>query len=119
MNIADLVCVTLVKAGAMRLVCRCLLVLTVLWGAAFMFLAWFGCLPPRAFWDSNLEATCYGFGFGKGGISGFVAAFEAHSATNMCLDIAIFMVPLVLFKTPDLKTRTVMAMGGMFICGAV
>jgi hypothetical protein len=84
-----------------------------------MFLGWFGCLPPKGFWDSTIEATCYGFGFGHDGVSGFVAAFEAHASTNMCLDLAIFMVPLVLFKRPDLKTKTLLAMSGMFICGAV
>jgi hypothetical protein len=118
-NIADLLSPISVKAGVMRLICRCLLGLTILWGCAFLFIGWFGCLPPAGFWDTTREARCYGFGFGEDGVPGFVAAFKAHASTNMCLDIAIFTIPLVLFKRPNLKIKTVLAMIGMFVCGAV
>ena len=115
----DLEFLNTVKAGLMRTICRCLLVFTVLWGCAFTFVGWFGCLPPAGFWDTTLETTCYGFGFGKDGVAGFIAAFQAHASTNMILDVAIFAIPLVLFKRPDLKTKTILAMSGMFVCGAM
>jgi hypothetical protein len=118
-NIADFLSSISVKAGIMRLICRCLLGVTILWGCAFLFIGWFGCLPPAGFWDTTLETKCYGFGFGDDGVVGFVAAFKAHASTNMCLDIAIFAIPLVLFKRPNLKIKTVLAMIGMFVCGAV
>jgi hypothetical protein len=118
-NIADLVFPFSVKAGAMRTICRYLLGFTILWGCAFLFVGWFGCLPPAGFWDTTLDTKCYGFGFGVDGVEGFIAAFKAHASTNMCLDVAIFAIPLVLFKRPDLKIKTVLPMIGMFVCGAV
>jgi hypothetical protein len=116
---ADWACLILVKAGAMRMICRCILGFTILWGCAFLFVGWFGCLPPAGFWDTTLETKCYGFGFGNDGVPGYIAAFKAHASTNMILDVAIFTIPLVLFKRPDLKMKTVLAMSGMFFCGAV
>ena len=110
---------TSVKAGIMRRVCLGLMGVTILWGCAFMFVGWFDCLPPKGFWDRSVKSRCYGFGFGEDGIPGYIAAFEAHAATNMCLDLAIFMVPLVLLTTPHLKMRTLLAMTGVFICGAM
>lgn len=83
-----------------------------------MFIGWFDCLPPTGFWDRSIDSKCYGFGFGDDGIPGYIAAFEAHAATNMSLDLAIFMVPLVLFTTPNLKMKTLLAMAGVFVCGA-
>jgi len=103
----------------MRRVCLGLMGVTILWGCAFMFIGWFDCLPPKGFWDRSVKSKCYGFGFGEDGIPGYVAAFEAHAATNMCLDLAIFMVPLVLLTTPHLKMKTILAMTGVFICGAM
>lgn len=109
---------SLVKAGIMRRICFGLLGVTVLWGCAFIFVGWFDCLPPSGFWDVTVQSTCYGFGFGPDGIPGYIAAFEAHAASNMCLDLAIFVVPLVLLGTPDLKVKTLLAMLGVFVCGA-
>jgi hypothetical protein len=81
-----------------------------------MFVGWFDCLPPSGFWDRAVKSNCYGFGFGDDGIRGYIAAFEAHAATN--LDLVIFVVPLVLLRTPNLKKRTLLAMVGVFVCGA-
>jgi hypothetical protein len=83
-----------------------------------MFVGWFDCLPPSGFWDRAVKSNCYGFGFGDDGIRGYIAAFEAHAATNLCLDLVIFVVPLVLLRTPNLKKRTLLAMVGVFVCGA-
>ena len=102
----------------MRQICLGLLGVTILWGCAFMFIGWFDCLPPSGFWDRTVKTKCYGFGFGDDGVRGYIAAFETHAATNMFLDLAIFVVPLVLLKTPNLKAKTLLAMVGVFVCGA-
>ncbi|KAF2131091.1 hypothetical protein P153DRAFT_337327 [Dothidotthia symphoricarpi CBS 119687] len=106
------------KAGIMRQISLGLMGITVVWGCAFMIVGWFDCLPPRGFWDRTVKSTCYGFGLGVDGVHGFVTIFQAHAATNLCLDFAIFMVPLVLFSTPNLKMKTLVAMSGVFVCGA-
>jgi hypothetical protein len=103
----------------MRQITIGLLGVAIVWGCAFMFVGWFDCLPPRGFWDPSVKTTCYGFGYGDDGVRGYIAAFEAHAATNMCLDLAIFLVPLVLLSTPNLKLKTLLAMAGVFVCGAM
>jgi hypothetical protein len=105
------------KAGRMRWVCLGLLVLVTLWGLAFSIMGWFSCSPPSAYWHRTIEAKCYGFGFSDR--DSFAAMFQAHSATNMFFDFVVFATPLVLFRTPHLKFKNVLAMGGVFTFGAV
>ena len=105
------------KAGGMRWVCLGLLTIVVLWSMAFAFMAWFPCFPVRGCWDRSFTANCYGFGFGS--LSGFINMYNAQSATNMILDVAIFVAPMVLFRTPNLRKKNVIAMTGVFTFGAV
>ncbi|KAF1830682.1 hypothetical protein BDW02DRAFT_633466 [Decorospora gaudefroyi] len=105
------------KAGAMRWTCIALLVLVTLWGLGFSIAAWFPCWPVAGYWDRTIAATCYGFGFGD--VSSFIATYKAHSASNMMFDIVIFLAPMVLFRTPNLKPKNVIAMVGVFTFGAV
>ncbi|KAH8730295.1 hypothetical protein GQ44DRAFT_607487 [Phaeosphaeriaceae sp. PMI808] len=105
------------KAGAMRWICIFLLVLVTIWGMGFAFVGWFPCFPIRGVWDRQVEAKCYGFGFKN--VDEFVAIYKGHAASNMILDIAIFLTPLVIFKNPQLKPKHLMAMAGVFAFGAV
>ena len=105
------------KAGGMRWLCLSLLIVISLWGLAFSIMGWFACSPISAFWHRTYEAKCYGFGFRDP--DSFTAMFKAHSATNMFLDLAVFATPLVLFRTPNLKYKNVLALAGVFIFGAV
>jgi hypothetical protein len=102
----------------MRRICLGLLGVTTVWGCVFMFVGWFDILPPSGFWDRSVKTKCYGFGFGDDGIRGYIAVFEAHAASNMCLDLAIFVMPLVLLKNRKLKMQTLLAMAGVLVCGA-
>ncbi|CAO2658584.1 Nn.00g063070.m01.CDS01 [Neocucurbitaria sp. VM-36] len=45
--------------------------------------------------------------------------FKAYSASNMAFDFAIFLTPLVLFGTPNLRLKNVLAMAGVFAFGAI
>ena len=105
------------KAGVMRWVCIVLLVFACIWGLGFAISGWFACSPVRGAYERTIGAKCFGFGLND--LDSFVASFEAHSATNMALDIAIFMIPLVLFNSPDLKLRNFIAMVGIFSLGVV
>lgn len=105
------------KKGAMKWTCVVLLVLVSLWGVGFSMIGWVPCLPVRGAWDRRSGAKCYGFGFREK--EEFVLMFEAHSASNMAFDIAIFLTPLILFRTPNLKTKSLLAMAGIFAFGAM
>ncbi|KAF1928617.1 uncharacterized protein M421DRAFT_420501 [Didymella exigua CBS 183.55] len=103
------------KAGRMRWLCLALLVVISLWGLAFSILGWFPCAPVRAYWNRTGNFVCYGYGFRDR--ESFAALFQAHSASNLFFDIAVFATPLVLFRTPNLKFKNLLALGGVFAVG--
>lgn len=37
----------------------------------------------------------------------------------MVLDLLVFLTPMVIFKTPTLKIKSLVAMAGVFTCGAM
>lgn len=100
----------------MRWVCISLLVVIALWGLGFSIVGWFSCSPPSSYWERAPDAKCYGFGFSNR--ESFVAMFQAHSASNMFFDLAVFVTPLVLFRTPNLKWKSILALAGVFTFGA-
>jgi hypothetical protein len=105
------------KAGRMRWLCLGLAGLITLWGLAFSFIGWFPCFPVRAMWDRTGTFKCYGFGYSDR--ASFIAMFQIHSATNMVFDLAVFVIPLVLFRAPNLKGKNFLALAGIFSIGAV
>lgn len=105
------------KAGAMRWTCIVLLVILSLWGLGFFIVGWFPCFPVRGAWQREINAKCYGFGLHD--VPSFVNLFKAYSASNMAFDIVVFVVPLVLFRTPNLRMKNAFAMSGVFAFGAV
>lgn len=72
---------------------------------------------PDAYWGRTPGAKCYGFAYTDR--ENFIAMFQAHSATNMFFDLAIFATPLILFRTPNLKFKNMLALAGVFTFGAV
>jgi hypothetical protein len=105
------------KAGKMRWVCIGLITIVSLWGLAFTLMGWFPCFPIRGAWDRSIGAKCYGFGYDN--TAEFVSLFKAHSATNMVLDICVFLTPMIIFKTPKLKTKSLLALSGVFTFGGM
>lgn len=105
------------KAGRMRWVCLSLLVVITLWGVGFSSVGWFSCAPVSGYWSRTVESKCYGFGYGDR--ESFIAMFEAHSASNLFFDLAVFVTPMVLFRTPNLKFKNVLTLIGVFTIGAV
>jgi hypothetical protein len=109
------------KAGYMRMICLGLIGLVSVWGLGFAFAGWFPCFPVRGYWDRTVAAKCYGFGFGDIGhdTNEFVAMYRAHSASNMVLDVSIFLTPLILFGRPNLKMKSLLSMAGIFALGGM
>ncbi|KAF2849048.1 hypothetical protein T440DRAFT_453542 [Plenodomus tracheiphilus IPT5] len=105
------------KAGYMRWTCIVLLGLVSLWGLGFMIVAWLPCFPIRGSWDRSINAKCYGFGFND--VPSFVNMFIAHSTMNMVFDISIFLTPMVLFGTPNLRLKNALALAAIFTFGGV
>jgi hypothetical protein len=68
-------------------------------------------------WDRTGTFKCYGFGYNDR--ASFIAMFQVHSATNMVFDLAVFAIPLVLFRAPNLKGKNFLALAGIFSIGAV
>jgi hypothetical protein len=105
------------KAGLMRKWCFTLITIVSAWGTAFAFTGWFPCFPVRGTWQREIGAKCYGFGLGD--VQEFIMMFKIHSASNMVLDVLVFVTPMVIFRTPTLKRKNLMAMAGVFTFGGV
>jgi hypothetical protein len=105
------------KAGLMRKWCFILMGIVSTWGLAFSFTGWFPCFPVRGAWQRNIDAKCYGFGLGN--VQDFIIMFKIHSASNMVLDFLVFVTPMVIFRTPTLKKKNLLAMAGVFTFGGV
>jgi hypothetical protein len=101
----------------MRWTCLGLLTVVSLWGLAFAFVGWFPCFPVRGAWEREIGAKCYGFGLGN--LKDFITMYKVHSASNMVLDISIFLTPMVIFGTPKLKVKHLLALIGVFSFGGV
>lgn len=102
--------------------CRGLLVFTALWGLAFGFLAWFPCLPPADFFDgrelvSPNSSRCYAYGSPDRHV--FAAMYEAHSAVNMVLDLAVLAIAAPLFFRLGVEPRTRLALLALFSMGGL
>lgn len=103
--------------GYHRAITLIFLTIVALWGGTFSFMAWFPCFPISGFWDKSTEPLpkCYAFGYrtveeGKNTLIGF-------AASNMFLDLAVFLIPLTEYFRPDLKRKQVLAMTGLFGVG--
>lgn len=101
----------------MRWACIVLLGVVSLWGLGFAIVGWFPCAPVRAAWDRTIPAKCWAFGLGD--VQSFISMFKAHSTSNMIFDVIIFLLPMVLFSTPNLRLKNVLAMAGVLAFGAV
>jgi hypothetical protein len=107
----------LFREGYRRIITLIVLVMVVLWGCTFIFMAWFPCFPIRAFWDkiSVPDAKCYGFGYRTAEEA--KNTLFAFAGSNMSLDILVFLIPLTEYLQPNLKRKQVLAMTGLFAVG--
>ncbi|KAF2471759.1 uncharacterized protein BDR25DRAFT_367608 [Lindgomyces ingoldianus] len=105
------------KAGTMRWVCVSLLVIISIWGLTYGFMAWVPCFPVSGYWNRKLNPKCYAYGFESKAT--FIATYETHTALNMAFDIAVFLTPMVLFQQQGMRRKSILALAGLFLFGAV
>ncbi|KAJ4359171.1 hypothetical protein N0V95_002423 [Ascochyta clinopodiicola] len=100
-----------------RVITLTLLVVVILWGGSFMFMAWFPCFPISGFWNKTMSppAKCYAFGY-RTAVEA-KSTLLAFAGSNMFLDLLIFLVPLTEYFEPNLKRKQVLAMTGLFAVG--
>jgi hypothetical protein len=75
-----------------RLVTISLIVISSLWGTAFVLLAIFPCTPITKYWNFQQDGSC--IGWGTKDPARFVPMFIGHSASNMVLDMLVLLTPL-------------------------
>ena len=104
----------LFREGYRRTTSIVLLVLVILWGGTFIFMAWFPCFPVSGFWNKQMipPAKCYGFGYWT--VKEVKETLLAFAGSNMTLDVAIFLLPLTEYFRPNLKRKQVLAMTSLF-----
>jgi hypothetical protein len=107
----------LFRKGLLRHISIFFLVMVSIWGIAFIFLAWFPCIPISAMWNRDASATCYGFGHHK--MEVVSATLFTFAGTNMFFDIVIFAIPLSEYLRPGLRKKQILAMTGLFTLGSM
>ncbi|KAF9873324.1 hypothetical protein CkaCkLH20_09137 [Colletotrichum karsti] len=95
-----------------------MIVITSMWGIAFMFLAWIPCLPVRAYWDWE-EHAIGRWGFGSQIAEELIRTYESHATSNMLLDFIIFAIPLPLYFNKEANKRSRKGVLGLFLLGSV
>ncbi|KAF4420478.1 hypothetical protein CGCF415_v008783 [Colletotrichum fructicola] len=95
-----------------------MIVLTSMWGIAFMFLAWVPCIPVRGYWDWS-QPTIGRWGFGTQVAEDLIKTYEAHATSNMLLDFIIFAIPLPLYFNKEANKRSRKGVLGLFLLGSV
>jgi hypothetical protein len=69
-----------------------LVVLSSVWGVAFVLLAAFSCSPIAKNWNATLPGRCVGWGTKDP--DEFFAMFLGHSISNLVLDIVVLLLPV-------------------------
>ncbi|KAL0938086.1 uncharacterized protein CTRU02_207817 [Colletotrichum truncatum] len=88
-----------------RLVIILTIMLTIVWGTAYTFLAWVPCIPVSAYWDLDYY-TATRWGFGSRDLIVMAHTFESHVATNAILDVTVFLIPIDLFLRRGLEAKS-------------
>ncbi|EAT78609.1 hypothetical protein HBI56_172300 [Parastagonospora nodorum] len=107
------------RDGYRRRISLVLMILVSVWGAVFIFMAWFPCFPVSGYWDKSMSppAKCYGFGYRT--LPEAKNTLFAFSGSNMIFDVAVFLVPLTEYFRPGLKRKQILAMTGLFAFGSI
>ncbi|KAF9702001.1 hypothetical protein EKO04_001061 [Ascochyta lentis] len=109
----------LFRKSCHRTITLILLVVVILWGGAFSFMAWFPCFPISGFWNKSMSppAKCYAFGYRT--TVEAKSTLLAFAGSNMFLDFVVFLIPLKEYFRPNLKRKQVLAMTGLFAVGLI
>ena len=99
----------------LRKVCWGFLVLTCLWGTAFIAIAIVPCVPISAFWHRG-TGHCYGYGSIE--TEALQRVYIAQNTSNVVLDLIILGIPLYFYFQKDTPSKTRMGIGFLLFIGA-
>lgn len=100
--------------GPLRRTCWAFLVVTVLWGAAFIVIAVVPCVPVSAFWDRG-TGRCYGYGSIDS--PALQRTYTAHNTTNVLLDLVVLAIPVPLYFEKSTPWKTRIGIGCLLMLG--
>ncbi|GKT65714.1 hypothetical protein ColTof4_03519 [Colletotrichum tofieldiae] len=95
-----------------------ILVITAMWGTAYIFLAWVPCVPIAAYWDWSIP-TKGRWGFGSQISEELIRTYESHATSNMILDFIIFAIPLPLYFNNGANKKSRKSVLALFLLGSV
>jgi len=101
-----------------RVFCKCMIVITVVWGTAFIMLRWFPCYPVAAYWDFSFkDARCWGFG--SRDPLAYMRIYLGQATSTAVLDFIVFAIPIRLCFKPDIQGKTRLCLLGLFTLGVL
>ncbi|KAK1979801.1 hypothetical protein LZ30DRAFT_761582 [Colletotrichum cereale] len=95
-----------------------ILVITAMWGATYIFLAWVPCIPVAAYWDWSIPHRGR-WGFGSQTAEDLIRIYGIHAGTNIVLDFVIFAIPLPLYFNSEANKKSRKSVLGLFLLGTV
>ena len=100
-----------------RVVILIVLVIVIVCGIAFSFMAWFPCFPIRGFWDKTMSpsAECYTFGYRT--TVKAKPTLLTFAVSKLFLGIVVFLIPPTEYFRFSLKRKQVLAMTSLFAVG--
>lgn len=106
------------ETGSYRFFCKCMIAISIAWGAAFMILRWFPCYPVAAYWDSSIkDARCWGFG--SRDPLAFMHVYIGQATSTAILDFIVFAIPIRLCFKPETPRITRVCLLGLFAVGVL
>jgi len=94
-----------------------MIVLVSCWSLSFFLFALFSCNPVKKNWEFTLPGKCVGWGSKAPDV--LFATFAAHGASNMALDILVFILPMPFLKGLRMNGRTRLGLITLFTVGAM
>ncbi|KAF2142823.1 uncharacterized protein K452DRAFT_307739 [Aplosporella prunicola CBS 121167] len=98
-------------------ICIVLITIVASWGVGYFLVAIFGCNPIHKAWKPLLPGKC--IMFGSTDIHWVYVAYTSQTASNMCVDILILLVPLPSLVKATLCPKQKLCLFGLFSIGTV
>lgn len=100
-----------------RIVTWTTIIVSSVWGIIFFFLALFACTPVQKNWNISMNGKC--FGWGTKDPEQFFPMWAAHAASNMFLDLVVFVIPMVFLRQLAISTKSRKGLITLFCLGGV
>lgn len=99
-----------------RMLCKCMLVITVVSGVTFALCSWFSCVPVAAFWDNTIEGG-HCWGFASRDQLEFMRINVTQVVINVVLDLIVLLIPSCLYFQKDTFRSARLSLLGLFVLG--